>query len=138
MPEPDPMRRRDRLVVTCDRDPSGYRLSAWEPAGEDTHEVTRTPSGATWGRIDTRRHPNPSEVPTGLVERVVALQTWALDRQREAMDAIATLYPGAVEGFRSCGQIVALGDPSTFTKRARRGRDERAAPPAFAGMTWES
>ena len=125
--------------VVRQREERHWLYTAWEPVQDRRYSATMdAPDSGTWGRVDTRRHPDPDSLPG---DHVQGLIYWELEQRRNAYRAIESAFPEATEGFRSQGTVIALGDPESVLERMSRKQKGKiakdadvATAPTFAGM----
>ena len=101
----DVVRQVGPVLVDRTKHPDGTTwYAAWEPAGSRRYGEARTIDGAAYGRVDTRQHPKPLELPSDPAGCVAAITSWELAQREKAYEMIGRAFPETAEGFRSRGR----------------------------------
>ena len=123
----------------ADSDKGLWLYEAWEPVeGARYGANTRAKDGSAWGRVDTKRHPNPDGIQGSAGDRVGTLISWELEQRWRAYAAMEQAFPESADGWRSQGVIRFQGDPETVLARMQRKGEIPADAmarhaPTFAG-----
>lgn len=129
----DVVRQVGQVLVDRTKHPDGTTwYAAWEPAGSRRYGEARTIDGAAYGRVDTRQHPKPTDLPSDPAGRVGAITSWELAQREKAYEMIRRAFPETAEGFRARGRVHFIGDPDVVlaAMERRRGKGKKVADPA--------